>query len=74
MTGLATKFLYTLALVVVVLLPVFASCANTPPVHTQALGEYLKDLFQSNEIVLDESDFLGPVEEPFKGGQLKCLW
>jgi predicted TIM-barrel fold metal-dependent hydrolase len=65
MTGVATKFLYTLALVAVVLLPACASCANTPTVHTQALGEYLKDLFESHEIILDESDFLGPVEEPY---------
>ena len=65
MTKLATKFLYTLALVTVVLLPAFASCASTPPVHSQALGEYLKDLFEGHEIFLDESDFLGPVEDPY---------
>ena len=29
------------------------------------LGDYLKDLFESHEIILDKDDFLGPVEDPY---------
>ncbi len=33
------------------------------PLHSQNLGEYLQDLFVTNEIVLDKDDFLEPVED-----------
>src|SRR4030042_1940407 len=38
-----------------------ASCNS--PLHPQNLGEYLQNLFVTNEIVLDKDDFLEPVED-----------
>ncbi len=35
------------------------------PMHPQNLGEYLQDLFTSNEIVLNEDDFFEPVDDPY---------
>ncbi len=39
--------------------------ACNSPLHPQLLGEYLEDLFTSNDIYLDESDFFTPVSEPY---------
>jgi len=36
-----------------------------PACISQTLGDYLKDLFESHEIILDKDDFLGPVEDPY---------
>jgi len=36
-----------------------------PPLHPQTLDDYLKELFESNEIVLEKEDFLEPTEEPY---------
>lgn len=43
---------------------IFFSACTSPP-HPQPLGDYLKDLFESHEIVLDRNDFLEPVEDPY---------
>ena len=37
-----------------------ATCSSS-----QSLGEYLQDLFVTNEIILNEDDFLEPVEDPY---------
>lgn len=40
---------------------IFLTNCNSP-MHPQNLGEYLQDLFISNDVVLDEDDFLEPVD------------
>ncbi|UCB43012.1 MAG: amidohydrolase family protein [Dehalococcoidales bacterium] len=64
MTIFTTKLLTIFVVVSIVLLSACSTPANNL-VHTQALGAYLKDLFESHDITLDSSDFLGPVEEPY---------
>ena len=51
------KSLLICLLIVLIFLP-----ACTLP---QNLGDYLKGLFESHEIILDKDDFLGPVEDPY---------
>jgi len=43
---------------------IFLSACPSPP-HPQPLGDYLKDLFESQEIILDRDDFFEPVEDPY---------
>lgn len=51
-----------LLLVLLLITPLlFTNCASPP----QSLGDYLKDLFERNEIILDKDDFLEPVEDPY---------
>lgn len=38
---------------------------SSQSLHQLALGEYLKDLFKSNEIILDKDDFLEQTENPY---------
>lgn len=52
------------SLVFLLIISIFLSACNAP-LHPQSLGDYLQDLFVSNEIVLDKDDFLEPVEEPY---------
>ena len=61
-----------LLLVSLLVTPVFLSACASPfspeaasPPLSQTLGEYLRDMFQSQEIILDEDDFLEPVEDPY---------
>ena len=57
MTQAIMKSLLVCLLITLIFLP-----ACTLP---QNLGDYLKDLFESHEIILDKDDFLGPVEDPY---------
>ena len=41
---------------------IFLTNCNSP-MHPQNLGEYLQDLFVSNEIVLNEDDFFEPADD-----------
>jgi predicted TIM-barrel fold metal-dependent hydrolase len=43
----------------------FTSCTLDVPPPSQTLGEYLKDLFEGNDIVLTPDDFLRPVDDPY---------
>ena len=60
MTQAIMKSLLVCLLIALILL---SACAS--PLHPQALGDYLKDLFESHEIILDRDDFLEPVEDPY---------
>ena len=53
------------SLAVGVLFAVVFPAACTPPVESQTLGEFLRDLFESNDIILAQSDFLEPVDDPY---------
>ena len=44
--------------------PPFYPEAASPPL-SQTLSDYLNDLFQSHEIILDKDDFFEPVEDPY---------
>jgi len=44
---------------------VFLAACTSPPSSPQTLGDYLKGLFESNDIILTQSDFLEPVEDPY---------
>ena len=44
---------------------VFLATCTSPPSSPQTLGDYLKGLFESNDIILVQSDFLEPVEDPY---------
>jgi len=57
MTQAIMKSLLVYLLITLIFLP-----ACTLPLH---LGDYLKDLFESHEIILDKDDFLEPVEDPY---------
>ena len=61
MTKAIMKALSFCFLIAIVLL---AACTS-PPLHSQTLGDYLKDLFESNDIILTQSDFLKPVKDPY---------
>jgi len=57
-------------LVCLLIVLIFLPACNLPlqpqePLHPQNLGDYLKDLFESHEIILDKDDFLEPVEDPY---------
>ena len=43
------------------IISIFLATCSSP----QSLGEYLQDLFVTNEIILNEDDFLEPVEDPY---------
>lgn len=60
MTGTIMKSLLVPLLVILIALP---ACA--PPLHPQALGDYLKDLFESHDIILVQDDFFEPVADPY---------
>jgi len=50
------------SLLVCLLITLIFLSACTSPLH---LGDYLKDLFESHEIILNKDDFLEPVEDPY---------
>jgi len=60
MNQTAIKSLLASLLIISILLPVFCL-----PLHPQPLGDYLKDLFESHDIILDEDDFLEPTTDPY---------
>jgi len=60
MTRVIIKSLLVLLLITPILL---SNCASPP--HPQTLDDYLKDLFESHEIILDKDDFLEPTQEPY---------
>jgi len=53
------------SLLVSLLIALIFLSACPAPLHPQTLGDYLKDLFESHEIILDRDDFLEPVEDPY---------
>ena len=53
------------SLLVSLLVALIFLSACPAPLHPQTLGDYLKDLFESHEIILDSNDFLEPAEEPY---------
>ena len=55
-----TKLLLAPLLIASILLP-----ACSAPLHPQPLGDYLKDLFESHEIIVASDDFFEPVEDPY---------
>lgn len=59
-----TQAVVKLLLVSLLVALIFLS-ACPAPLHPQTLGDYLKDLFESHEIILDSNDFLEPTEEPY---------
>lgn len=59
MTQAIMKSLLVCLLITLIFLP---ACIS--PLQPQTLGDYLQDLFESYEIILDKDDFLGPVEDP----------
>jgi len=65
-----TKAIMKSLLVCLLIVLIFLPACNLPlqpqePLHPQNLGDYLKDLFESHEIILDKDDFLEPVEDPY---------
>jgi predicted TIM-barrel fold metal-dependent hydrolase len=62
MTKAVIKSLLVPLLVALIFLSLPA-CYSPP--HPQPLGDYLKDLFESQEIILDKDDFFEPVEDPY---------
>lgn len=59
-----TRVIVKAALSSLLIALIFLSACSSPP-HPQPLGVYLKDLLESQEIVLDKDDFLEPVEDPY---------
>ena len=57
------KSLLVLLIIAVVTVSVLAIRDLSP--HPQNLGEYLQDLFITNNITLNEDDFFEPVEDPY---------
>ncbi len=53
------------SLLISLLIALIFLSACPAPLHPQTLGDYLKDLFESHEIILDRDDFLEPVEDPY---------
>ena len=53
------------SLLISLLIALILLSACTSPLHPQTLGDYLEDLFQSHEIILDRNDFFEPTDEPY---------
>ncbi|UCD22273.1 MAG: hypothetical protein JSW22_01145, partial [Chloroflexota bacterium] len=61
---MAKKWIIT-AVVAIAVISVSVPAVHDLRPYPQNLGEYLQDLFATNNVTPDESDFFEPVEDPY---------